>query len=144
MTTAGWQGKFNDGIRMRRVLARKLYDYVRSLRATGQFPYDDDQVRTKDKRKRPKGEPWHLWSRGAAFIGGEKIVGRYYHGETPIAPRNNKKTITIAFGHSKKWDKGVDGMYHYGKEVLEQRDFFARNLTESDVMRIVDEAYNEY
>lgn len=140
---AGWQQKFNDGIRMRRIIARKLYEHVRNI---NDFPYDTDQKRTKDKRKTPAAPPWHLRSRGAAFIGSEKVIGRFYKGETPVAPKNNKKTISIRFGHSKKMKPGSgypEDMFHYGKFVLEERGTLINNLTESEVMRIVDEAYNE-
>jgi hypothetical protein len=50
-----------------------------------QFPWDDDEKRTNDKRKiflKSTGEP-HLKIHGAAFVGGRKIAGSIYGGSRP-------------------------------------------------------------
>lgn len=135
---ARWNKTFGDiPVKARKVVARKLYEKIRNLRATGEFPYDAVQKRSQDKRK-IWGSPWHLWSRGAAFVGDEKIVGRYYKGEYP---GRSRKTISIMFSNKKQQKKR---MFDYAEAALGQNmDITKHYLTRSELNNVILEALQE-
>lgn len=141
--TVQWDKTFGDiPVRVRKVVAVKLYDNIRKRRATRKnqpdaFPYDTNEKSSADKRK-IWGRPYHLWSRGAAFVGDEKVVGRYFKGSPP---GRSRKTISIIFSNKKQQRNRV---FDYADSVLgEEMEFLASKLTRSEINNVILEALQE-
>ncbi len=127
-------------------VAVNIFDCVRRKDV---FPYDTNRATAHDPRKK-WGSPWHLRSRGAAFVGGEKVAGYAYRGD---AQASRKNVIAIAFSNIKTMKDGSDFDYaqapnaRTGKPVLphgtNRRDW-AKFITNTEINAFIDKAVNEY
>lgn len=128
---------------LQKTVARKLYYWGK-----GNVPRDEDEGRSKDKRK-IWGEPVHIADRGATFLRGEKVVGPNFQGKM-VAMKEG--SIAMIYSNIKQQSrKGVKGRkfdyasapnYAVGRPQNIQT-FLDQNLTKTELQNIVRESLAE-
>jgi len=135
-------GLDNLSDKIREKVALKIYELIRKLKDSGEFPYDTyttkkGRKRTEDTRKKWK-YPWHLWSRGAVFVGNKKLKGPFYKGKFPA---NAKDKIEVVFSNVKEQSHRD---FDYAFINLEERlHLFDHYPTDSEIRHIINEATKE-
>lgn len=132
--------------RKKKQFLRNVAGYLyHSITSAAGFPYDEDESRSRDRRK-IFGSPFHLVDRGAAFVGSDKVLGPNYQGEVPMTREN---VIQIRFSNPKiagenatvYTSSGGRKVFDYAEYVLDKSgDGMLRGIGGFDLESEIDNA----